>query len=83
VVVVVVIGGGNRGGGGGGGGGGGVPASTLLREVGGKLYGRKKSDYVNGRKGGRQYGCGNGSSAGVASVAGTFRYIPFGVVWQS
>jgi len=52
-------------------------------EVGGKFHGRKKSDYVDGSKGGRQYGCGNRSSAGITSVASTFCYIPFGVVRQS
>jgi len=52
-------------------------------EMGGKLYGRKKSDFVNGQEGGRQHGWGDGSSAGVASVASTFCCIPLGVVRPS
>jgi len=40
--------------------------------MGGKFHGRNESDYVNGWKGGRQHGSGNGSATGVASVASTF-----------
>jgi hypothetical protein len=43
----------------------------------------RKVIYVDGQKGGGQYGCGNGSSAGVASVASSFCYMPLGVVRQS
>ena len=52
--------------------------------MGGERYGRKKSDYVNWWKRRTQYGGGSGSFTGVASVTGTYHYIPFRVVrWSA